>query len=401
VDKPFVVVGGIYKTGRVKDIMKLKCLSIVGARPQFIKAAPVSRRLKESGIREVIVHTGQHYDHNMSMVFFKELGIKDPGYNLGVGSLTHGAQTGRMMERIEKVLLKEEPGVVLVYGDTNSTLAGALSAVKLHIPIAHVESGLRGFNKKIPEEVNRILTDHISDILFCPTENAVKNLRNEGFENVVNNGKLVKGSFRMPRSLPLVVNTGDIMYDSLLFNLDISKKRSRVLKLYGLLPKGYYLATIHRAENTDDPSRLRRIFRIFNRIAKKCHLVIPLHPRTKKLLSETKGYDSNLKIIPPLSYLDMLTISNSARVILTDSGGLQKEAFILSVPCVTLRNETEWVETLRGEMNILAGVEEDKIIEAVKMQERKKEKINLKNTFGDGNAAEKIVKIIKEVIKYK
>lgn len=391
--------GDIYKTGRVKDIMKLKCLSIVGARPQFIKAAPLSRRLKESGIREVIVHTGQHYDQNMSVVFFKELGIKDPEYNLGVGSLPQGAQTGRMVERIENVLLKEKPKIVLVYGDTNSTLAGALSASKLHIPIAHIEAGLRGFNKKISEEINRILTDHISDILFCPTENAVKNLRREGLDNVVNNGKLIKGSFKMPQSLPFVVNTGDIMYDSLLFNLDIAKKQSSVLKVYGLLPEGYYLVTIHRAENTEDLVRLKKIFRALNKIAKRYPVIIPMHPRTRKLLSEIRKIDADIKIIPPLPYFDMLVLSSKAKIILTDSGGLQKEAFFLNVPCVTLRDETEWIETLKNGMNIIAGAEEDRILEAVKRQEGIKERVKFKNIFGDGNAAEKIVKIIKEVIK--
>lgn len=380
--------------------MKPKYLSIVGARPQFIKAAPVSRRLKESGIREVIVHTGQHYDHNMSMVFFKELNIKEPDYNLGVGSLPQGAQTGRMMERIENVLLKEKPEIVLVYGDTNSTLAGALSASKLHIPIAHIEAGLRGFNKKIPEEINRILTDHISDILFCPTENAVKNLRKEGLDNVVNNGRLIKGSFKMPRSLPIVVNTGDIMYDSLLFNLDIAKKQSSVLKANGLLPEGYCLVTIHRAENTDDSQRLKDIFKALNKIAKRYSVIIPMHPRTRKLLSEIRKIDANIKIISPIPYFDMLVLSSNARIILTDSGGLQKEAFFLNVPCVTLRDETEWMETLKNGMNIIAGAEEDKILDAVKRQEGIKERAKLKNVFGDGNAAEKIVKIInKEVIK--
>lgn len=381
--------------------IKHKCLTVVGARPQFIKAAPVSRLMKKFGIKEIIVHTGQHYDYNMSRVFFEELGIKEPDYNLGIGSLPHGAQTGRMAERIEGVLLKEKPGIVLVYGDTNSTLAGALSAAKLYIPVAHIEAGLRSFNKKMPEEINRVLTDHVSDILFCPTETAVKNLQKEGITNTMNKGKLISNSFELPHPFtsPCVVNAGDVMYDSVLYNLDIARKKSKILRAYNLSPRNYYLATIHRAENTDDSKNLKNIFRSFQKIAKKHPLVIPLHPRTKKLLSDTKGLDKTLKIIPPVSYLDMLLLTSSARIILTDSGGLQKEAFFLNVPCVTLRNETEWVETLRSGMNILAENREDKILKAVENQEKLKVKKRSKNFFGDGNAAEKILKIIKEFVK--
>ncbi len=381
--------------------MKNKCLTVVGARPQFIKAAPVSRLMKKFGIKEIIVHTGQHYDYNMSRVFFEELGIKEPDYNLCIGSLPHGAQTGRMMERIEGVLLKEKPGIVLVYGDTNSTLAGALSAAKLHIPVAHIEAGLRSFNKKMPEEINRVLTDYASDILFCPTETAVKNLQKEGIANSMNKGKLISNSFELPHPFtsPCVVNAGDVMYDSVLYNLDIASKTSKILRAYNLSPRNYYLATIHRAENTDNSENLKNIFCSFQKIAKKYPLIVPLHPRTKKLLSDMKGLDKTLKIIPPVSYLDMLMLTNSARIILTDSGGLQKEAFFLNVPCITLRNETEWVETLRSGMNILAENKEYKILKAVENQEKLKVKKRSKNYFGDGNAAEKILKIIKEFVK--
>lgn len=380
--------------------IKYKCATIAGARPQFIKAAPVSRLMDKSGIREIIVHTGQHYDYNMSEVFFKELKIKEPDYNLGIGSLPQGAQTGRMMEGIEGILLKEKPEIVLVYGDTNSTLAGALAAAKLHIPIAHVEAGLRSCNKKMPEETNRILTDHVSDMLFCPTETAVKNLKKEGFTNIANNGKLIGHSFAFyqPQPLPVVINVGDVMYDSMLFNLKLALCKSRILKKLELKEKTFYLATIHRAENTDDPERLKNIFRAFSKIAKNYPLVIPLHPRTKKNISAIKKFAGHLKIIPPQPYLDMLALSNSARLILTDSGGLQKEAFFLNTPCVTLRDETEWIETLKNGMNILAGAEEKQILNAVEKQENKKLKANQDYYFGDGDASGKIVNTIKRTI---
>lgn len=377
-----------------------KCATIVGARPQFIKAAPVSRLVNKSGIAEILIHTGQHYDYNMSEVFFRELKIKEPDYNLGIGSLAQGAQTGRMMEGIEKILLKEKPSMVLVYGDTNSTLAGALVAAKLHIPVAHVEAGLRSYNKKMPEEINRVLTDHVSDMLFCPTETAVKNLKKEGFTNVANNGKLIGASFSLPKSqsLPSVFNVGDVMYDSILFNLKLALGKSNILKKLGLKEKRFYLATIHRAENTDDPTRLKNVFRAFNKIAKKHPLIIPLHPRTKKSIASLKGLVGNIKIIPPQSYLDMLMLSNSARLILTDSGGLQKEAFFLNVPCVTIRDETEWIEALKNGMNVLAGAGENRILNAVEKQERKKRKIKQRYYFGDGNASGKIVNTIKIIL---
>lgn len=377
----------------------MKIITVVGARPQFIKAAPVSRALRRAGLREIIVHTGQHYDAAMSRVFFEELKIKEPGYNLGIGSDTHGVQTGRMLERVEQVLLKERPGLVIVYGDTNSTLAGALSAAKLHIPVAHVEAGLRSFNRIMPEETNRVLTDHISDILFCPTETAVKNLRNEGFGNIINRGKLVRGQMSFGKTVrsPVVLNVGDVMYDSVLYNSRLALRTSRILNDHHLSAKGYYLATVHRAENTDDPKRIKGIFSALGRLSKHIPVVVPLHPRTEKYLLGLQNIAKSLTIIPPVSYLDMLMLSAGARVILTDSGGLQKEAFFLEVPCVTLRDETEWIETLQGSRNMLAGHREDRIVRAVESQEKRARRRPRQDVFGDGNAAEKIVRSIRKL----
>lgn len=375
-----------------------KLIAVVGARPQFIKAAPVSRALKKSGIKEILVHTGQHYDYNMSKIFFDELRIKMPKYNLGIGSGAHGCQTGKMLEALEKVFLNERPDMVMVYGDTNSTLAGALAAVKLHIPVAHVEAGLRSFNRRMPEEINRVLTDHASDVLFCPTETAVWNLKNEGFTNIVNRGKLLGDHMVLPRPLPLpsVLNVGDVMYDSVLFNLEIAKKKSEILKKLELNNKEYYLATLHRAENTADPAVLRHLFKTLCKLGKNRPLIIPLHPRTKKLLSGTR-YGNSVTITDPLSYLDMLKLTSSAKVILTDSGGLQKEAFFLNVPCVTLRGETEWSETLKNGMNLLAGTSEVEILNGVEKQEHRKFVANNIYLFGRGDASKKIVNIIKGV----
>lgn len=318
----------------------MKLLAVVGARPQFIKAAAVSRALRATpGVREVLVHTGQHYDDNMSRVFFEELEIPEPGYHLGVGSGTHGAQTGRMLEAIEQVLLEERPDWVLVYGDTNSTLAGALAAVKLHIPVAHVEAGLRSFNRRMPEEINRVLTDHASDLLFAPTETAVRNLRREGIPG---------------ERIHLV---GDVMYDAALYYGAKAKRVSRILDRLGLEPKGYVLATVHRAENTDDPARLHAIMGGLVEVAREIPVVLPLHPRTRValeregMLGEVQVY---LRLIPPVGYLDMVMLEQNARLIATDSGGVQKEAFFYRVPCVTMRDETEWVELVESGWNRLA-----------------------------------------------
>jgi len=333
----------------------MELVHIVGARPQFIKMAAVSRaiaRYSDRRLEELIVHTGQHYDYGMSKVFFDELEIPKPDYNLGVGSGSHGEQTGEMLKRVEQVLLKEKPDIVLVYGDTNSTLAGAL--------VAHIEAGLRSFNRAMPEEINRVLTDHVSTILFCPTETAVRNLQKEGFTNIVNDGHLLPPPSSpyplplnpSPPNPPLVVNVGDVMYGSVLYNLKLAEERSDVLTPLSLKPNKpmmYALATVHRAENTDDPARLRSIFQALDEIARELMpVILPLHPRTRKQLSALSNWtnsmnsmnpidstnsmnSTNLMIIDPVPYLDMLSLEKNARLILTDSGGVQKEAFILKI----------------------------------------------------------------------
>lgn len=308
----------------------MKVATVIGARPQFIKAATVSRVFAETeNAHEILVHTGQHYDANMSDVFFDELEIPRPAYHLGIGGGSHGQQTGQMLAQIEEVFLKEKPDRVLVYGDTNSTLAGALAAAKLHIPVAHVEAGLRSFNRRMPEEVNRVLTDHVSDLLFPPTKTAVDNLQNEGL------------------SAEKVHLVGDVMYDAALYYGDKADRQSTVLEDLGLTPKGYVLSTIHRAENTDDEQRLKSIFEAFFEIAKSVPVVLPLHPRTRKMLDSIGllgDVKSALKLIDPVGFLDMVMLEKNARLVATDSGGVQKEAFFYRVPCVTLRDETEWVE---------------------------------------------------------
>lgn len=315
-----------------------KVVSIVGARPQFIKAAVVSRVLRTTpGLREVLVHTGQHYDDNMSRVFFEELEIPEPDYHLGIGGGTHGQNTGRMLEAIERVLFEEKPDWVLVYGDTDSTLAGALAAAKLHIPVAHVEAGLRSFNRRMPEEINRVLTDHISDLLFAPTETAVKNLLREGIS---------------PDKIHLV---GDVMYDAALYYGEKAEKHSQILKRLGLVPKGYILATVHRAENTDDPNRLRVILEALAEVHREVPVVFPVHPRTRKRAEEfgLLHFLARVLAMAPAGYLDMVMLEKNARLIATDSGGVQKEAFFYRVPCVTLRNETEWGELVELKWNRL------------------------------------------------
>jgi UDP-GlcNAc3NAcA epimerase len=318
---------------------KLKCVTVVGARPQFIKAATVSRALRaRSGLREVLVHTGQHYDDNMSKVFFSEMEIQPPDHNLGVGSASHGAQTGQMLAAIEVILLAEPPDCVLIYGDTNSTLAGALAACKLHIPVAHVEAGLRSFNRRMPEEMNRILADHAADLLFAPTETAVANLAREGIAGAK------------------VINVGDVMYDAALFYGERAERDSRVLDRVGVAGVPYVLATVHRAENTDDPRRLRTILAALAGVAAQLPVVLPLHPRTRATLAREGLTDlvGQLRVIDPVGYLDMVMLERHASLVVTDSGGVQKEAFFHGVPCVTLRDETEWVELVELGWNTLA-----------------------------------------------
>lgn len=323
----------------------MKLVSIVGARPQFIKVAPVSRALRRQHV-EVILHTGQHYDENMSAVFFDELDIPAPDYNLGIGSCSHGAQTGAMLTRIEEVLLHERPDWVLVYGDTNSTLAGALAAAKLHVKAAHVEAGLRSFNRAMPEEINRVVADHLSDLLFCPSQTAVDNLAAEG----------------ITRGVHLV---GDVMADALAFAAERAQKRSNVLTRLGVAKSSYLLATVHRAENTDNAARLRDILAAFDALDEA--VIFPVHPRTRQVIAAL-GYSPapHVRLIEPVGYLDMVRLEQSARVILTDSGGIQKEAYWLGVPCMTLRDETEWIETVQAGWNVLVGADMARIVKTVK-----------------------------------
>jgi len=362
----------------------LKIITILGARPQFIKAATVSRAIREhnakgsNSIKEIIVHTGQHYDANMSDVFFEEMDIPRPEHRLECGGLGHGAMTGLMLEKIESILDTETPDWVLVYGDTNSTLAGALAASKMHIPVAHVEAGLRSFNMAMPEEINRILTDRVSHYLFCPTDTAVKNLRTEGFPFNSSSGDEQK-----------ILNVGDVMYDATLF-YQKKAKETVSLEKWGLGEKGYALCTIHRAENTDDQNRLQSIFNALDQINKTLPVILPLHPRTRKIISESSFSDllTFLNVIDPISYIETQRLEMSAKVILTDSGGIQKEAFFHKVPCITLRDETEWVETVQSGWNHVVGASTAKILncfDAIQIPEDRFE------FYGDGMASSKIV----------
>lgn len=356
--------------------MAIKVFTILGARPQFIKAATLSRALRAKNIEEIIVHTGQHFDSNMSEVFFTQMEIPFPNYNLGLGGLEHGAMTGRMLEAIEVLLKKDRPDWVLVYGDTNSTLAGALAAVKLQIPVAHVEAGLRSFNMVMPEEINRILTDRVSSLLFCPTKIAVDNLTSEG----------IKAG---------VYNVGDVMYDAALFYQAKAKKQSKCLQLLDLSEKNYGLATCHRAENTDDRLKLSEILTALAKVAEEMPLVFPLHPRTRKLITQygLAGLLGRIKVVDPLPYIDMVALEQSARVIFTDSGGIQKEAFFYNIPCITMRDQTEWLETVTLSGNQLVGASSEKILTAFANTFEKNLIKDIK-PYGDGTAAEKIASIL-------
>lgn len=350
----------------------MKIISIVGARPQFIKCAPVSRELRKEH-DEILVHTGQHYDHGMSEVFFEELAIPKPDYNLNIGSGTHGHQTGAMLGAIEDVLQKEDPDFVLVYGDTNSTLAGALAAAKLHVPVAHVEAGLRSFDRRMPEEVNRVLTDHCSDILFCPTKTAVGNLAAEG----------------ITEGIHLV---GDVMADAIDYNRAIAEGRSRILADLGLEPGGYLVITVHRPSNTDSPANMTAILSALGEAGMPA--VFPVHPRTRKYLEQyglLARMPENVRITEPLGYLDMVHLMAHAEKILTDSGGVQKEAYMLGVPCITLRENTEWVETVEAGWNVLVGADREMIVSMIRGFHPAGDHPPL---FGDGRAAAKITKVI-------
>ncbi|MCD4653896.1 UDP-N-acetylglucosamine 2-epimerase (non-hydrolyzing) [bacterium] len=346
----------------------MKIITIIGARPQFVKAAVVSRELRKFA-EEIIVHTGQHYDNNMSQVFFDELKIPKPVYNLGIGSGRHGAQTGAMLSAIEDLCLKVQPDRMLVYGDTNSTLAGTLAAAKLSIPVAHIEAGLRSFNREMPEEINRVMTDHISDLLFCPSQVAVDNLANEG---------LKKG----------VYLTGDVMYEALMRTVDIAEKRSLILSEIGLKKNKYALVTIHRPENTDYPEKLRNIIEALVEVSNFLSVIFPIHPRTKKKMQEYELIGmlenmNNLILLEPVGYLDMVELEAAAKVILTDSGGIQKEAYWLKVPCVTIRQETEWVETVEQGWNVVTGANRDLIINYANLSKKPDNQVDA--YWGDGS----------------
>jgi UDP-GlcNAc3NAcA epimerase len=386
------------KTSKQRPIV-VKLLSIVGARPQFVKAAMIAGAVtrhnrqtssKKSRVRHILVHTGQHYEHRMSGVFFDELDLRKPDHNLAVGSGTQGAQTGAMLDKIERVILADRPDVVMVYGDTNSTVAGALAAAKLHVQIAHLESGLRSFNRRMPEEINRVASDHISDVLFCPTDTAVENLRREG---------ITKNVFQ----------TGDVMLDAVLTYRGKAEKQSKLLEGLEVEPKGYALATIHRAENTDCSETLGSLL---NALVHLGHpVVLPMHPRVRDRLRKDRklraiakmlGKCKDVRILEPVSYLDMLTLEISARLILTDSGGVQKEAFFAAVPCLTLREETEWLETQADGWNTVVGTDPDRIRTAADKIWSNVASRNGKRpdwtSFGDGQSAEKTLAALLTVV---
>jgi len=356
-------------------MVNAKFLSVVGARPNFVKLPPIHRALTKQHVDHIIVHTGQHYDYELSKVFFENLKLPNPHYNLNVGSGSPGYQLGEMIKRLEEVLLKESPSVVLVYGDTNSTLAGALAATKLNFPVAHVEAGLRSFDRGMPEEVNRVLTDHISNYLFSPTKAALKNLRREH----------VWGKSYL---------TGDVMVETLYEYVTLAEKKSTILDRLNIEPKNYLLVTIHRTENTENQFRLSKIVKALTKIKKR--IVFPIHPRTVKALKEymlIQKLSSNPNIIltEPLSYLNFIQLERQAEKIITDSGGVQKEAYLLGVPCITLRENTEWVETLEAGWNMLAGVNVDKILWAINEFDPHSPK---KPLFGNGEASSKIARIL-------
>lgn len=356
----------------------MKILTVVGARPQFIKAATVSRRLRLApGVREVLIHTGQHYDANMSDVFFQELEIPHPDLHLGIGSGSHGAQTGRMLEALDAVISEQKPDWVVVYGDTNSTAAGALAAAKLHVPVAHVEAGLRSFNRRMPEELNRIITDHLSDLLFAPTRLAVENLRAEG------------------RPLAQVRLVGDVMYDAALYYGDLAEARSSILRALNVEKGGFVLATLHRAENTDDPDRLKVAVSALSEVSSAIPVVLPLHPRTRGALARLSvQFGDGVRVVDPLGYLDMVMLEKNARLIVTDSGGVQKEAFFHRVPCVTLREETEWVELLDLGWNRLAPPFSVETVTDTVHAALASTPHDVESPYGDGHAADLIVDAI-------
>ena len=377
-----------------------KIITVIGARPQIIKAAAISRAIKNNfsdKILEVIVHTGQHYDENMSQIFFEELEIPYPNFNLNVGSGSHGEQTAKMLEGLENIYMQEKPDAVIVYGDTNSTIAGALAASKIHIPVIHIEAGLRSFNKAMPEEINRIACDHMSTLLFTPSETGHRNLLNEGIKNDQKEAASIDN--------PKIYLCGDIMYDNSLYFSVMSEQKSEILKELEITTDEFILCTIHRDTNTDDTANLNAIFRALLRIQKTSNLkiVLPLHPRTKEklnshldenLLTEL-NQNKNFKIIPPTGFLDIISLEKNARLIITDSGGLQKEAFFFQKPCVILREQTEWIEIVENGNALIAGANELKIISSVETLFKRTD-FTYPNLYGDGNAANFICKKITE-----
>ena len=345
-----------------------KIITVVGARPQFIKAATLSRQFKLLGIEEKIIHTGQHFDANMSEIFFDEMEIPKPAYQLDIHGVSHGAMTGRMLEGIEKILMTEKPDGVLVYGDTNSTLAGALAAAKLHIPVIHVEAGLRSFNMEMPEEINRILTDRISNALFCPTDTAVNNLMREGFDN-------------MPVQ---IIKNGDVMQDAAMYYAAKAQLKSDIIRKAGL--NKFVLATIHRQENTDNPENLKNIIEGLNAIHKEIPVVVPMHPRTRNILAQNYQLP-DFTIIDPVGYFDMIMLLKSCEMVITDSGGVQKEAFFFAKHCITLREQTEWVELVDKGYNLLVGSDIDKLRDAFDFFRNKQSDFSI-DLYGNGKAAE-------------
>ena len=371
----------------------MKILTIIGARPQIIKAAAVSRavaQLYNNQIEEKILHTGQHYDNNMSQVFFDELGIPQPHYNLGVGSGTHGSQTAKMISGIEEVLVKDNYDGVILYGDTNSTLAGAVAASKIHVPVFHIEAGLRSFNMAMPEEINRIVCDQLSSICFAPTQTAVDNLQHEGFMDS-------RATFRNGKHRR-VCNCGDVMYDNSIYFSSLAQQRSTVLQEYNLQPGRYILATIHRDNNTDNPDRLQSILRALADIAQQdnIRIVLPLHPRTRKIIEGSTLLQlpdsSMIQVIPPAGFLDMNMLEQNAKLIMTDSGGVQKEAFFFEKPCVILRPETEWVEIVNHGAGIISDADYNRIVNAYR--QLVDHPVHFPHLFGDAHAAEKILQTI-------
>ena len=381
----------------------IKIVTIIGARPQIIKAAALSRAIKNkfsNSITEIIVHIGQHYDENMSQVFFDELGIPAPNYNLNVGSGSHGKQTATMISGIEEILVSEKPQAIVLYGDTNSTLAGAIAASKIHVPVVHIEAGLRSFNKAMPEEVNRIMCDHVSTLLFSPTKTGFQNLLNEGFK-ATNNKPFNANN-------PKIYHSGDVMYDNSLHFSEVAEEKTNVIAKNNLEKNNFILATIHRNNNTDEPVRLNALFNALYKISEetKLDVLLPLHPRTAKLLEvnldstlHSKIKSSNhFKIIPPVSFLEMIALEKNCKIVMTDSGGVQKEAFYFEKPCMILRPETEWVELVECGTAIITDANEQKIIDAFKTL-TSKTNMQFPKLYGDGKTAEFICSEILENIK--